>query len=130
MDRDKLLPLALRVIGAIFIVAVLPMMMLWPSGWRWAPHNHEYEQMIMAIYAVLGVFLILAARNPTEHLSLIRFTVWSSVAHAAVMTVHAIGNSDEHWHLAADIPALVVVAGVLAATMPSSKQRRKEAAPA
>jgi len=130
MDRDRLLPLALRVIGAIFIVGVLPMMIVWPSGWRWAPHNHEYEQMIMVVYAVLGVFLILAAQDPPEHRSLLQFTVFSSVAHAAVMTVHAFGMPGEHWHLAADIPALLIVAGVLAVLMPPGPARRERAVPA
>jgi peptidoglycan/LPS O-acetylase OafA/YrhL len=80
--------------------------------------------MIMGVYAVLGLFLILAAKNPAGNVSLIQFTLWSSVAHAAIMTVHALGNSDEHWHLVADIPALFIVAGVLAALMPPAPVRR------
>jgi hypothetical protein len=50
----------------------------------------EYDQMLQVVYFVLGVFLIGAARNPFGHLSLIRFTIWSSVAHAALMLVQAI----------------------------------------
>ena len=44
-----------------------------------------YLQMICGIYAVLGIFLIAAARNPAENRSLISFTIWSSVVHAAIM---------------------------------------------
>jgi hypothetical protein len=39
----------------------------------------------MAIYATLGIFLLLAARNPAAHRSLIAFAAWSSFAHAAIM---------------------------------------------
>lgn len=129
MDRDKWLRIALQGLAVIFIFGVFPLMQLWPSGWRWNPHNHEYEQMIIAVYAVLGVFLFLASRNPAEHRSLLQFTLWSSVAHGAVMLVHALSNSDERWHLVADVPALFVVAGVLAALMPPEPARRAETRP-
>ena len=130
MDRDKLLPLALRAVGAIFIFGVVPLMIIWPSGWRWGPHNHEYEQMIQAVYAVLGVFLILAAKDPAGNRSLIQFTIWSSVAHAAVMAVHGVAMSGERWHLVADVPALVIVAGILYALMPPAAARPERAVPA
>jgi hypothetical protein len=129
MDRDKLLPIALKAVGLIFIFAVWPMMALWPSGWRWEPHNHEYEQMIIVIYATLGVFLLLASRNPAEHLSLLRFTVWSSVAHGAIMTIHALADSKEHWHLVADVPAVFLVAAVLGVLLPPEKARRERISP-
>ena len=126
MDRDKLLPIALKAVGLIFIFGVWPLMMLWPSGWRWEPHNHEYEEMIIALYATLGVFLLRASRNPAEHRSLLQFTVWSSVAHGAVMTVHALADSEERWHLVADVPAVFLVAAVLAVLLPPEKVRGQE----
>jgi len=45
----------------------------------------EYEQMIIGVYAVLGIFLIMASRNPARHVSLIWFTVWSSLVHGLIM---------------------------------------------
>ena len=58
-DRLRYMKYALVVIGGIFIVGIYPMMMwVWPSGWGWTPRQPEYEQMIMGIYATLGVFLI------------------------------------------------------------------------
>ena len=99
--------------GIVFFL-VYPLGMVWPSGWQW--HGGEgryYLQMICGIYAVLGVFLILAARNPSEHRSLISFTIWSSVVHAAIMAVQALYDGNEHGHLVGDVPALLLVAGVL-----------------
>ena len=77
-DHSKFLPLALRVVGLIFIFGIYPLSVLWPSGWAWHSGRSEYLEMIVAIYATLGVFLFLAARNPTHHLSLISFAIWSS----------------------------------------------------
>jgi len=64
------------------------------------------------------VFLLIASRNPLAHLSLIWFTVWSSVVHAAIMAVQALTNSDQIGHLLGDVPALLVVAAVLAFLTP------------
>ena len=113
------LRIVLVLVGIIFIFGPYPMMMAWwPSGWRWQPNQPEYEQMIVGIYATLGVFLLVAARNPVQHLSLIWFTVWSSLVHGGIMTVQAITASHEHGHLLGDIPTLVIGAVALAVLTP------------
>jgi len=111
--KEKYLKMALRLFGVVFLL-VYPLSMVWPSGWVW--HGGEgvyYFQMIVGIYAVLGIFLILAANNPNEHRSLISFAVWSSVVHALIMAVQAVGDQSEHGHLIGDVPALLLVAAVL-----------------
>ena len=111
--KEKYLKLALRAFGVIFLL-VYPLSMVWPSGWVW--HGGEgiyYFQMILGVYAVLGVFLIIAAGNPSENRSLISFTAWSSVVHAAIMAAQAMGDPNEHGHLIGDVPALFLVAAVL-----------------
>jgi hypothetical protein len=94
------------------------MMALWPSRWRWSPNQPQYEQMILGVYATLGVFLLIASRNPLRHLSLIWFTVFSSLVHAGIMTVQALKMPSEHGHLFGDVPALFVVAVLLALLTP------------
>jgi len=116
--REKYLKLALRVFGVIFLL-VYPLSIVWPSGWVW--HGGEgvyYYQMIVGIYAVLGIYLILAANNPVEYRTLISFTVWSSVVHALIMAVQAFGDESERGHLIGDVPALLLVAIVLAYLSP------------
>ena len=111
--KENYLKLALRLFGVVFLL-VYPLSMVWPSGWVW--HGGEgvyYFQMIVGVYAVLGIFLILAAKNPKEHRSLISFTVWSSVVHGLIMAAQAIGDQNEHGHLVGDVPALFLVAAVL-----------------
>jgi Family of unknown function (DUF6632) len=90
----RLLRIALVVFGVLMLL-VYPLAVVWPSGWAWhhgAPHESQYF-MIVGIYATLGVFLINAARNPAANVSLIWFTVRSSVVHAAIMAVQSFGHA-------------------------------------
>ncbi|BBZ02917.1 hypothetical protein MCHIJ_23540 [Mycolicibacterium chitae] len=121
----KLLQVALAVIGVLMIL-LYPLAVVWPSGWAWhsgAPHESHYFMMIVALYATLGVFLLNAARRPEAHRSLIWFTVVSSVAHAAVMAVQALGGEQHRGHLWGDVPALLIVAAVLAVLVRASASR-------
>jgi len=128
MNRERVLPWALRLVGVIFILGVYPLMMfLWPSGWRWQPHQPEYEQMILGVYATLGIFLLIAANRPAEHRSLIAFTAWSSLVHAGIMAVQAFTNPGEHAHLFGDVPAMIFVGLVLIALAPSKQSARSAA---
>lgn len=117
--RMKYLKIALVVFGIISIVGVYVMMRwVWSSGWGWTPPQHEYEQMIMGIYATLGVFLILAAKDPMKHLSLIWFAIWSNIVHGGIMTVQAIVDETERANFFGDIPTLFLAAIVLWILMP------------
>jgi hypothetical protein len=123
--RIKWLRYALVLVGLIFIFGVYPLMMsFWPSGWRWQPNQPEYEQMILGVYATLGVFLLLASRNPLKHLSLIWFTAWSSLVHAGIMAIQAMNSPSEHGHLFGDVPALAFVAVLLAVLTPRATPQK------
>ncbi|HEY7099183.1 MAG TPA: DUF6632 domain-containing protein [Terriglobales bacterium] len=119
-NRIKLLKVTLQAVGVIFIVGIYSLMAVWPSGWRWHTGESHYPAMILGVYATLGVFLLIASRNPLAHLSLIWFTVWSSVVHAGIMAVEALQHSDQIGHLWGDVLALFFVAGVLAYLTPRS----------
>src|SRR5262252_10145954 len=94
--RIKYLRIALRLVGLIFIFGIYTLSIVWPSGWVWhTGHSSHYLQMILGVYATLGVFLLIASRRPLAHLSLIWFTVWSSAVHAAIMAVQALANPDQ-----------------------------------
>jgi hypothetical protein len=122
MNREKALKVVMVLVGLIFLLGVYPLMMfLWPSGWRWQPNQPDYEQMILGVYATLGIFLLLAARNPSANRSLIAFTAWSSLVHAAIMAMQAFRDPSEHGHLMGDIPALVIVGAALIALAPTKE---------
>jgi hypothetical protein len=111
--RPRLLQLTLIVVGLIFTFAVYPLTRIWPSGWVWHTGQSEYLTMIIGIYATLGIFLLVASRDPFQHRILIWFTVWSSIVHAGIMAVQAILNPEHFGHLYGDVLGLFLVAGVL-----------------
>lgn len=113
-DRIKYLRIALWVIGLAFIFGIWILSRIWPSGWVWhAGGRSYYFEMILGLYAALGIFLILATRDPLKHLSLIWFTVWSSVVHGGIMAVQSFDNPHNMGHLSGDVLVLFAIAAVL-----------------
>ena len=124
VNRESLLKWALIAAGAGFLL-IYPLAIVWPSGWSWhlgPPYESQYLMMIIGVYAVLGVFLIRASRNPQANVSLIWFTVWSNLVHAGIMAVQSLKGAGHMGHLLGDVPALVLVAIVLAALVSSPRK--------
>ena len=111
--QDKALRITLIVVGLIYLLGLFPLTVLWPDGFMWEPRQAEYEHMILITFAVLGIYLLLASRKPSEHRSLIGFAAWSSLAHGLLMMVQALRDPMEKANLYGDIPALVLVGVVL-----------------
>ncbi|MGE5148224.1 MAG: DUF6632 domain-containing protein [Candidatus Eiseniibacteriota bacterium] len=116
------LRLVLAAVGLLFIFGVYPLAKYWPAGWSWAQGPSPYFAMIVGIYVTLGIFLLFAARDPLAHRSVIWFTVWSSLVHSGIMAAQAISQPEMRDHLLGDVPALFVVAAVLAWLMPRRNQ--------
>ena len=109
--RERALQVVLVVWGVLTVVAnVYPLVTSFLAGLR--PTAGTTAPMFWTMYATLGVFLVLAARNPSAHRSLIAFTVWSSVAHAAVMVLMAIQLPTKRGELLAGV-ALTALPAVL-----------------
>ena len=118
-NRIKYLRIALWVFGLLALLGFWPLTQIWPSGWAWHTEGRShYLEMILGIYATLGIFLILAARDPLQNLSLIRFAVWSSVVHGGIMAVQSFESMDNIGHLYGDVLALFIMAAVLAFLTP------------
>lgn len=117
MNADRLLRIALIAVGLIFVFGIFALGFVWPSGWKWGQGHSHYLHMIIGVYATLGVFLLLASRNPLANRSLIWFTVWSSVVHGAIMAAQALRDPMEKGHLMGDVPALFLVAILLGVLM-------------
>jgi hypothetical protein len=108
MNRERALKILLAVIGLFFVAGIYPLItsMLHPK------QSDFPDQMMLSIYVTLGIFLLLAVRNPSTHRSLIAFTGWSSLAHAAVMAVQSIQIGSQR----SELPALGVV-GIICVTL-------------
>src|SRR5580704_510730 len=118
MRRERTLKIALVLLGLLFSAAVYPLMMM--------VKRDPALAMMMSLYATLGVFLLLAARKPSEHRSLIAFTAWSSFAHAALMAMQAFLNLIPRRELAG-VAFFVVVGVALIALAPTKSVERVSA---
>src|SRR5580700_7254421 len=112
MNREVVLKVVLAVVGLLFLALSYPLMMF--------VRQDPSVSMMFSIYVTLGVFLLLAIRNPSASRSLIAFTAWSSFAHAAVMGTQAIRNMISREELVG--VAVLVVVGVTLITLAPARQ--------
>jgi peptidoglycan/LPS O-acetylase OafA/YrhL len=124
MIRDRVLKVVLAVVGLFFLAGIYPVTMaLWHP-----PSDDPGDTMMVSLYVTLGIFLLIAARNPSANRSLIAFTAWSSFAHATVMAVMAFQIASERGGFLA--AAALVVIGVALLVLAPAKQLRELASPA
>src|SRR5580698_10290874 len=113
MNRELVLKVVLALVGVIFVALAYPMMIF--------ARQDPAMSMMFSIYVTLGVFLLLAIRNPVASRSLIAFTAWSSFAHAAIMGTQAMRDMVSREELVG--VAVLVVIGVTLITLAPVKQR-------
>lgn len=124
MDRQRALKVVLVVVGLLFLAAVLPV----AGGILHPDQSDTGDTMMMSLYATLGVFLLLAARDPFAHRILIAFAAWSSFAHAVVMSLLGLRiPSDRDGYLIGSA-ILVVIGAVLLVLAPAKPAARQSAA--
>ena len=127
-NRLLYLRIALIIFGLTFIFGIYPLGIVWPSGWAWGQGHSHYLMKIIGVYATLGVFLLLASRNPDAYTSVIWFTVWSSLVHGGIMAIQSITDESERGHLLGDVPALFLIAIILGVLTPRHIQDNQSAA--
>lgn len=114
MLRERTLKTVLVVVGLLFVAMAYPLL---------AFRLDEALQMMMSVYVTLGVFLLIAVRNPAAHRSLIAFAAWSSFAHAAVMTVQAYYDVAERVHFLIGVAFMMVIGAALLALSPAKPKQ-------
>lgn len=112
MKRQRALKIVLVVVGLLFLALIYPMMLF--------VRQEPALAMMLSLYVTLGIFLLLAARNPPANRSLIAFTAWSSFAHAAVMGVQAFCNWVARGELIG-VAVLIVIGIALIALAPAQQ---------
>ena len=123
MNRERALKILLVLVGLLFSAGVYPLM----TSLR-QRNESEFAPMMLSLYVTLGIFLLLATRNPSANRSLIAFTAWSSFAHGAVMAVQAFQNRIERAELLG--VALFGIIGVALIVLAPAKQSREQASAA
>jgi len=118
MNRERALKVVMVLVGLLFVAAIYPVAM---SLWHPSPSDDTGDTMMMSLYFTLGVFLLVAARKPSAHRSLIAFTAWSSFAHAVVMTILGLHMPSERVGFLGGSAALAVI-GLALLTLAPGKQ--------
>ncbi len=112
MRRERSLKVVLVVVGLIFCGLVYPLTMF--------VRREPALAMMLSVYVTLGIFLLLASRNPSANRSLIAFTAWSSFVHAVLMAGQAFARLIARGELIGS--AVLVVIGVALIALAPAKQ--------
>jgi hypothetical protein len=112
MLRDRALKIVLALVGLLFTALIYPLILF--------VRQEPALAMMLSLYVTLGIFLLLAVRNPSAHRSLIAFTAWSSIAHAAVMGWQAFAKMIERGELVG--VAVLIVIGIVLIVLAPAKQ--------
>jgi hypothetical protein len=122
MNREKALRVVLVLVGLLFSAGIYP---LTTSLWHPSPSDDMGDTMMLSLYFALGIFVLIAVRNPSANRSLIAFTAWSSFAHGTVMAVLGLQNANLRqgfWIAAAVLFAIGAVLTALAPAKPLTER--------
>src|ERR1700687_4180347 len=112
MWRERALKVVLVLVGLLFSAGIYPLILM--------AKQDPALAMMMSLYATLGIFLLIASRNPSAHRSLIAFAAWSSFAHAGIMSLQAFLNMSARRELVAS--AFFVAIGVTLIALAPAKE--------
>jgi hypothetical protein len=116
MNRERALKIVLVLVGLLFLAGVYPLVTAVRSELQ--PNIENALPMMLSLYVTLGVFLLVAARNPSANRSVIAFAAWSSFAHASVMALMAIQLPTQRSELLIAAAALSIVGALLIGLAP------------
>ena len=124
MLRERVLKIVLVLVGLLFSAAIYPVI----GGLLDPAHSDTGDTMMMSLYVALGIFLLIAVRNPSAHRSLIAFAAWSSFAHATVMSLLGIEIASERVGFLVASAPLVVIGVTLTVLAPGRQSRQRAVA--
>jgi hypothetical protein len=127
MRRQRALKVVLVLVGLVFSAGIYPIVTSVRDGWQ--ANKEDALPMMLSLYVTMGIFLLLAARNPSAYRSVIAFAAWANIAHAAVMAVMAVHLRNEREDLLVAGAVFAVIGLVLIALAPA-KQPVERVSPA
>ena len=119
MRRQRALKVVLVLVGLVFSAGIYPMVTSVRDGWQ--AGKEDSLPMALSLYVTLGIFLLLAARNPSANRSVIAFAAWANIAHGAVMTVMAVHLPNEREDLLIAAAVFGVIGLVLIVLAPAKQ---------
>jgi hypothetical protein len=117
MRREQALKIALVLVGLLFTAGIYPIVM-----YLWRPGNEPPgDTMMVSLYVTLGIFLLLAVRNPSANCSLIAYAGWANIAHATVMALMAIHPASDRSGLLTGTAIFTPIGVALLALAPAKR---------
>jgi hypothetical protein len=123
VKRERLTQIVLVVVGLLNLAIIYPLYLdLRNSSWLLERKN-EVHPMFLSFFIPVGVFLIMAARRPSEHRSMIALAAWWNIFHGVVMAI----QTSEAWIHSVhrnftDVVVSIVIGGVLLAVLPPKRE--------
>jgi hypothetical protein len=124
MRRERALKVVLVLVGLLFSAGVYPLIgsLLHPAD------SDTGDTMMLSLYVALGIFLLIAVRNPSAHRSLIAFAAWSSFAHTGAMSILGLEIASQRVGFLVGSAVLVVIGVALIVLAPAKSVERVSAA--
>ena len=123
MKRERLTRIVLAIVGLLNLAIIYPLCMdLWHSSWLLVRKN-ETHPMFLSFFIPVGVFLLMAARRPAEHRSMIALAAWWHISHGSVMAIQTVEAWIHGIHRNfADAILFLVIGGALLALLPAKRE--------
>jgi uncharacterized membrane protein YhdT len=127
MNRNRVLRVLLVLFGLIFVAGVYPLITSVRSGWQ--ANKEDAEPMGISLYVMMGIFLLIAARNPSVNRGVIVFAAWLNIAHAAVMAVMSLHLLNERGDLLIAAAIFGAIGAALIALAPAKQLVERASTP-
>jgi hypothetical protein len=123
MKRERLTQIVLVIVGLLNLALIYFLFLdLWHSSWLLVQKN-ETEPMFLSFFIPAGVFLLAAARRPSEHRSMIALVAWWNISHATVMAIQTVEARIHNVHRNfTDVIVTLVIGGILLALLPAKRE--------
>ena len=119
MKRERALRVVLVLVGVLFSAGVYPLI----GGLMHPADSDTGDTMMMSLYFALGIFLLIAVRNPSAHRSLIAFAAWSCFAHAVTMSIQGLEIASQRVGFLIGSAVLAIIGFALIALAPEKQSR-------
>jgi peptidoglycan/LPS O-acetylase OafA/YrhL len=123
MKRERLTQIVLVIVGLLNLALIYFLFLdLWHSSWLLVQKN-ETEPIFLSFFIPAGVFLLVAARRPSEHRSMIALVAWWNISHATVMAIQTVEAWMHSVHRnIADVIIFLVIGCILLALLPAKRE--------
>ena len=123
MKRERLTQIVLVIVGLLNLPQIYLLFMdLWHSSWI-LEGKPEVGPMFLSFFIPVGVFLLLAARRPAEHRSMIALVAWWNICHGVVMGIQTVEDRMHGVHRDfTDVVVVILIGAVLLALLPPKRE--------